>query len=44
MDIEDTRETFEHAIIDNLISTNKPSPEGWADVINMAMEKISENE
>ena len=30
--------------IDNLISTNKPSPEGWADVIKMAMEKISENE
>jgi len=30
--------------IDNLISTNKPSPEGWADVIKMAMEKISKNE
>ena len=28
----------------NLIISNKPSPEGWADVIKMAMEKISENE
>ena len=26
--------------IDNLIFSNKPSPEGWADVIKMALEKI----
>ena len=35
---------LDQIFIDNLISTNKPSPEGWADVIKMAMEKISENE
>ena len=26
--------------IDNIIFSNKPSPEGWADVIKMALEKI----
>ena len=26
--------------IDSLIFSNKPSPEGWADVIKMALEKI----
>ncbi len=35
---------LDQIFIDNLISTNKPSPEGWADVIKIAMEKISENE
>ncbi len=35
---------LDQIFIDNLISTNKPSPEGWADVIKMAMEKISKNE
>ena len=26
--------------IDNLIVSNKPSPEGWADVIKMALVKL----
>ena len=26
--------------IDNLIFSNKPSPDGWADVIKIALEKI----
>ena len=26
--------------IDNLIISNKPSPEGWADVIKMALVKL----
>ncbi len=26
--------------IENLIFSNKPSPEGWAEVIKMALEKI----
>ena len=26
--------------IDNIIFSNKPSPEGWADVIKMALEKM----
>ncbi len=30
--------------IDNLIITNKPSPEGWADVVKMALVKINEND
>jgi len=30
--------------IDNLIFSNKPSPEGWADVIKMALEKIEFND
>jgi mannosyl-3-phosphoglycerate phosphatase family protein len=30
--------------IDNLIFSNKPSPEGWADVIKMALEKIEYSE
>ena len=38
------RFTLDHIFINNLISTNKPSPEGWADVIKIAMEKISESE
>ena len=29
--------------INNLITTNKPSPEGWADVIKMALVKININ-
>ena len=29
--------------INNLITTNKPSPEGWADVIKMALVKINKN-
>ena len=30
--------------IDNLIFSNKPSPEGWADVIKMALEKLEFND
>jgi mannosyl-3-phosphoglycerate phosphatase len=30
--------------IDNLIFSNKPSPEGWADVIKMALEKLGYND
>ena len=29
--------------INNLITTNKPSHEGWADVIKMALVKINKN-
>ncbi len=29
--------------IDNLIISNKPSPEGWADVIKMALVKLEHN-
>ena len=29
--------------IDNLIISNKPSPEGWADVIKMALAKLDHN-
>jgi soluble P-type ATPase len=29
--------------IDNLIISNKPSPEGWADVIKMALVKLGHN-
>ena len=29
--------------IDNLIISNKPSPEGWADVIKMALVKLDYN-
>ena len=29
--------------IDNLIISNKPSPEGWADVIKMALVKLNYN-
>ena len=32
--------TLDEIPINNLISTNKPSPEGWADVIKMALVKI----
>ena len=30
--------------IDNLIISNRPSPEGWADVIKIAMEKLKFND
>ena len=30
--------------IDNLIFSNKPSPEGWADVIKMALVKLKYND
>ena len=33
-------ELFEDINIDNLIVSNKPSPEGWADVIKMALVKL----
>jgi mannosyl-3-phosphoglycerate phosphatase len=33
--------TLDEIPINNLISTNKPSPEGWADVIKMALVKIN---
>ena len=32
--------TLDEIPINNLITTNKPSPEGWADVIKMALVKI----
>ena len=35
--------TLDEIPIDNLITTNKPSPEGWADVIKMALVKINKN-
>ena len=35
--------TLDHIPINDLITTNKPSPEGWADVIKMAMVKINKN-
>ena len=35
--------TLDKIYIENLITTNKPSPEGWADVIKMALEKINKN-
>ena len=35
--------TLDKIPINNLISTNKPSPEGWADVIKMALVKINKN-
>ena len=35
--------TLDEIHIDNLIITNKPSPEGWADVIKMALDKINKN-
>ncbi len=35
--------TLDEIPIDNLITTNKPSPEGWADVIKMALVKIDKN-
>ena len=35
--------TLDEIPINNLITTNKPSPEGWADVIKMALVKINEN-
>ena len=35
--------TLDEIPINNLIITNKPSPEGWADVIKMALVKINEN-
>ena len=33
--------TLDEIPINNLITTNKPSPEGWADVIKMALVKIN---
>ncbi len=35
--------TLDKIPINNLITTNKPSPEGWADVIKMALVKINKN-
>ena len=35
--------TLDEIHINNLIITNKPSPEGWADVIKMALVKINKN-
>ena len=35
--------TLDKIPINNLISTNKPSPEGWADVIKIALVKASKN-
>ena len=35
--------TLDEIPINNLITTNKPSPEGWADVIKMALVKIQKN-
>ena len=35
--------TLDEIPINNLIITNKPSPEGWADVIKMALVKINKN-
>ena len=35
--------TLDEIPINNLIATNKPSPQGWADVIKMALVKISKN-
>ena len=35
--------TLDQIPINNLIITNKPSPEGWADVIKMALVKINKN-
>ena len=35
--------TLDKIPINNLIITNKPSPEGWADVIKMALAKINKN-
>ena len=35
--------TLDEIPIDNLITTDKPSPEGWADVIKMALVKLKKN-
>jgi len=35
--------TLDEIPVNNLITTNKPSPEGWADVIKMALVKIKKN-
>ena len=35
--------TLDEIPINNLITTNKPSPGGWADVIKMALVKINKN-
>ena len=35
--------TLDEIPIKNLITTNKPSPEGWADVIKMALVKINKS-
>ena len=35
--------TLDEIPINNLITTNKPSPEGWADVIKIALVKINES-
>ena len=35
--------TLDEIPINNLIFTNKPSPQGWADVIKMALVKIQKN-
>ena len=36
--------TLDEIHIKNLIITNKPSPEGWADVIKIALAKINKNQ
>ena len=36
--------TLDQINIDNLIVSNKPSPEGWADVIKMALGKLGYND
>ena len=35
--------TLDEIPIKNLITTNKPSPEGWADVIKKALVKVNKN-
>ena len=35
--------TLDEIPINNLITTNKPSPQGWADVIKMALVKIQKH-
>ena len=35
--------TLDQIPINDLIATNKPSPDGWADVIKMALAKINKN-
>ena len=35
--------TLDEIPIKNLITTNEPSPEGWADVIKIALAKINQN-
>ena len=35
--------TLDEIPINNLIITNKPSPEGWVDVIKLALDKVNKN-